>query len=374
MVDRFAVASSELLGTGREYLEKYLRTGGVISVTDDGAKQGWAPSSDANWRKAHIVIRLGSTTGLLIRGFKAEPSEPDFVKEKIIFNKDQASSIILLNESDTTTGYRIRTPNITPYLIGPREACRIYYDTVDSRWIVLSEEYNAYAFQHGLSGTFASFPGSETNDQQYWSRARSFRNDGSADLLIRGFKKVIDIDGYDQPVYNTKFLFNLSSTYKITINHLDGGAAAAEQVITDTGQPVVLVPGDFALLVYGYDKWFCSKIESKRAEETLSDAATIAFDVTKSRNAKVTITANRNFNFTNTSAGQRGLVRIIQDGSGSHTITWQRGGVASDVHYPGGSPPTLTTDGNAVDILEWYDDGSKLHLRAWSLDSQTEPA
>jgi hypothetical protein len=110
------------------------------------------------------------------------------------------------------------------------------------------------------------------------------------------------------------------------------------------------------------------------AEHTLTDEATITNNVSLGRNAKVTITANRILNFTNTVAGQRGILRVIQDGIGSHTLTFQRATVAADVHYPGGTPPTLTTAGNAVDVLEWYDDGAAIHLRTYSLDSKASGA
>lgn len=106
------------------------------------------------------------------------------------------------------------------------------------------------------------------------------------------------------------------------------------------------------------------------AEQTLTDAATVIYDVSAGRNAKVTLGGNRILNITNTVAGQRGVVRIIQDGTPPRTLTYQRGGVAGDVDFAGGVAPTLTNAAAAVDVLEWYDDGAKLHLKAYSLDSK----
>jgi len=107
------------------------------------------------------------------------------------------------------------------------------------------------------------------------------------------------------------------------------------------------------------------------SEQTLSDAATIAYDVSSGRNANVTITADRVLNWTNPVAGQRGMVRIIQDGTGGHSITaYQLAGVAGDVLFAGGSAPTLTATAGAQDVLEWYYDGADIHVRVFSLDSQ----
>lgn len=107
------------------------------------------------------------------------------------------------------------------------------------------------------------------------------------------------------------------------------------------------------------------------AEQTLTDAATISYDVASGRNANVTLTDNRVLNWTNPVAGQRGVVRIIQDGTGSRTITaYQLAGTASDVLFAGGTAPTLTTTASAQDVLDWYYDGSQIHVRVFNLDSQ----
>lgn len=47
---------------------------------------------------------------------------------------------------------------------------------------------------------------------------------------------------------------------------------------------------------------------------------------------------------SNSTAGQAFLVRILQDTSGSRTVTW-----FSNITWPGGGAPTLTTTANKVD-------------------------
>jgi hypothetical protein len=47
------------------------------------------------------------------------------------------------------------------------------------------------------------------------------------------------------------------------------------------------------------------------------------------------------------------LLRVVQDGTGSRTITWP-----ASIKWPGGSPPTLSTGANAEDIITFYYNGT----------------
>ena len=50
------------------------------------------------------------------------------------------------------------------------------------------------------------------------------------------------------------------------------------------------------------------------------------------------------------------LLKIIQDGSGSRTITWP-----ATVKWPNGTGPTLSTAAGAVDIVTLYYDGTNYY-------------
>lgn len=83
--------------------------------------------------------------------------------------------------------------------------------------------------------------------------------------------------------------------------------------------------------------------------QTLTDGANIAFDVGKGKIAKVTLGGNRTFdNMTNLKAGDHGFFDVIQDATGSRTITWG----ASYVHVLGAAP-TLSTTAGARDRFYW---------------------
>lgn len=80
---------------------------------------------------------------------------------------------------------------------------------------------------------------------------------------------------------------------------------------------------------------------------TLTDAATIAVDMSTFINATVTLGGNRTLgNPTNTKDGHKGVIYIVQDGTGSRTLSY-----ASNWKFPGGVAPTLSTTAGAVDAL-----------------------
>lgn len=85
---------------------------------------------------------------------------------------------------------------------------------------------------------------------------------------------------------------------------------------------------------------------------TLTDGATITWDLKTSTMATVTIAGNRTLAFTNPVRGYYTL-KVIQGSGGSHALTLPAG---SKVANGGGGAVTLSTAASAVDILTfWYD-------------------
>ena len=81
--------------------------------------------------------------------------------------------------------------------------------------------------------------------------------------------------------------------------------------------------------------------------DTLTDASTIAVDMSVGNNFSVTLGGNRTLgNPTNLTAGQSGIIFITQDGTGSRTLAY-----SSYWDFPNATAPTLTTTANAVDVL-----------------------
>lgn len=83
------------------------------------------------------------------------------------------------------------------------------------------------------------------------------------------------------------------------------------------------------------------------AIDALTDASTIAVDMSVGNNFSVTLGGNRTLgNPTNLTAGQSGVIFITQDGTGSRTLAY-----SSYWDFPSQTAPTLTTTANAMDVL-----------------------
>ena len=92
-------------------------------------------------------------------------------------------------------------------------------------------------------------------------------------------------------------------------------------------------------------------------EDTLTDQATIAWDVIASPVAKVTLGANRTLaapSGTSPAAGQFVALTVIQDGTGSRTLTWN-----ATYEFKDDTAPTLTTTAAKGDLFVFKYNGSK---------------
>ena len=92
-------------------------------------------------------------------------------------------------------------------------------------------------------------------------------------------------------------------------------------------------------------------------EDTLTDASTISWDVIASPVAKVTLGANRTIaapSGSTPAAGQFIALTVIQDGTGSRTLTWN-----ATYEFTGDEVSSLTTSANKGDLFIFKYNGSK---------------
>ena len=81
-------------------------------------------------------------------------------------------------------------------------------------------------------------------------------------------------------------------------------------------------------------------------------AASVALDFATSNNFAITLTGNLTLaNPTNVAAGQSGVVRLVQDGTGGRTVSF-----GANWKFEGGTAPTLSVASNAIDLLVYYTD------------------
>jgi hypothetical protein len=118
------------------------------------------------------------------------------------------------------------------------------------------------------------------------------------------------------------------------------GTTAASKVITADANNLTTVSGAVA-----------------NVEDTLTDGATITWDVIDSPVAKVTLAGNRTLSApsgTTPIAGQFVSLLIIQDGTGGRTITWN-----AVYEFAADTAPTLTATANLGDLFTFRYNGAK---------------
>lgn len=93
------------------------------------------------------------------------------------------------------------------------------------------------------------------------------------------------------------------------------------------------------------------------ALQTLTDAATISWNLQTQQTAVVTLGGNRTLDTpSNMTAGFTYVLFVVQDGTGSRTLAYH-----ADYLFPGGVDPVLSTAANAVDVLTFVSRGSKMY-------------
>ena len=130
-----------------------------------------------------------------------------------------------------------------------------------------------------------------------------------------------------------------------TVNWLDSTVSITGLATTATGTVLTLSDSNILFAKKGYF-----------AEQTLTDGATIDWNLSTEQVAKVTLAGNRTLNApTNQQAGAFYSLTIIQDGTGSRTLTFN-----SAYKFTGATAPTLTTTASAKDVIVFKSDGTNL--------------
>ena len=90
-------------------------------------------------------------------------------------------------------------------------------------------------------------------------------------------------------------------------------------------------------------------------ESTLTDGSTVSWDASTQDVCKLTLGGNRTMAApTNNTTGQFISILVIQDGTGSRTLTWN-----AVFEFASDTAPTLTTTANIGDVFVFRYNGSK---------------
>lgn len=84
-----------------------------------------------------------------------------------------------------------------------------------------------------------------------------------------------------------------------------------------------------------------------------TDGSTVTFDLSLGNIHTVTLGGNRTLALSNATTGQSFVIRLLQDGTGSRTVTW-----FSTIKWPDATAPTLTTTASKADVFGFICTGS----------------
>lgn len=86
--------------------------------------------------------------------------------------------------------------------------------------------------------------------------------------------------------------------------------------------------------------------QTKQTLVTATDASTVTFNLASGQVQTVTLGGNRTLAVSNALVGEVFILRLVQDGTGSRTVTW-----FTNINWEDGQEPVLSTTAAAIDIF-----------------------
>src|SRR5210317_279909 len=146
----------------------------------------------------------------------------------------------------------------------------------------------------------------------------------------------------------------LNQTVDINGNELILDADADTSITADTDDQIDIKAGGTDVASFKTANLLLN-VGAYNAESTLTDGATISWDASTDPVAKVTLGGNRTLgDASNGQAGQFVSLLVIQDGTGSRTLTWN-----AAYEFTADTAPTLTTTASYGDLFTFRYNGTK---------------
>lgn len=205
------------------------------------------------------------------------------------------------------------------------------------------------------NGTFASDTGWTKGDG--WTIAASVANCDGSQVAASALSQTVSGNLVENDSYLLTFTMTRSAgTLTPSVGGTNGTARSSASTFAET-----IKAGATETLAFTADADFVGTVDTVTLENV-----SVHWDVQDNQVAVVTLDANSVFEApTNQVAGGHYTLFVVQDATGSRTATWD-----SVFKWAGGSAPTLETDANATDVLEFISDGTNMHGRVFSADSK----
>jgi hypothetical protein len=241
-------------------------------------------------------------------------------------------------------------------------------DGIEKTYIIANGTTGAFTVQFKTaSGTGVTFSATDKSTKQFFVDGTNVVDTGYGDVTLTGtqtltnktltspkINEILDTNGNEE----LKFTTTASAVNEITITNA-ATATRPDLSVTggDTNIGLSITTKGTGLVLFNDGAY--------NAEGTLTDGATITWDVGSSPVAKVTLGGNRTLSApTNGATGQFISLAVIQDATGSRTLTWN-----SVYEFTADTAPTLTTTASKADLFVfryngtvWYEMGRNLNL------------